>query len=510
MPEREREQWGSRAGFVIAAVGSAIGLGNIWRFPYVAYSNGGGAFIVPYLVALLTAGLPLLVLEYIIGHRFRGSAPAALRRMSRPAEAIGWWQVTVCVVVASYYAVLIAWSARFIGYSIGEQWGDDPNGFLHQQVLQVAAEPGLPSRYIPGLVWSLLGVWTVTTLILAFGIRKGVEAANKILIPLLVALFGIIVVQALTLPGATRGLDALFAPNWAALADGRVWMAAYGQIFFSISVGYGIMITYASYLRRRSDLTGGALVAGFANSAFEILAGIGVFAALGFMSVSSGVAVSDVATSGIGLAFVAFPTIISSMPAGGSIFGIVFFGSLVIGGIASLISIVEVVVSAVQERTGLRRVPAVLGVAGVTALISLLLFPTPEGIYLLDVIDHFVTTYGVVLLTLVLAVAVAWLLRALPALQAHANATSVVRLGNWWRMAVGGVTPVVLGWMMWESLRTELAENYEGYPTSFLLVAGWAVAIATMATGVILSVLPRARRGDPADMGEPAFGEVTR
>lgn len=135
-------------------------------------------------------------------------------------------------------------------------------------------------------------------------------------IPLLVVMFLVLVGIALTLPGATQGLDALFTPNWAALADPGVWIAAYGQIFFSLSVGFGIMITYASYLKKRTNLTGSGLVVGFSNSGFEILAGIGVFSALGFMAQASGVSVADVAGSGIGLAFIAFPTLISQAPVG--------------------------------------------------------------------------------------------------------------------------------------------------------------------------------------------------
>jgi NSS family neurotransmitter:Na+ symporter len=128
--QRQREQWATRAGFLLAAIGSAIGLGNIWRFPYVAYENGGGAFLLPYLIALLTAGIPLLILEYTIGHRFRGSPPLAFRRMSRPAEAIGWWQVAICFLIAIYYAVIIAWAVRYTGFSFGLQWGDDPGTFF--------------------------------------------------------------------------------------------------------------------------------------------------------------------------------------------------------------------------------------------------------------------------------------------------------------------------------------------------------------------------------------------
>ncbi|WP_374203077.1 sodium-dependent transporter [Streptomyces sp. ST2-7A] len=483
-----REQWATRAGFILAAIGSAIGLGNIWRFPAVTYENGGGAFLLPYLIALITAGLPLLILEYTIGRRYRAAPPGAFRQMARPAEAIGWWQVAICFVIATYYAVILAWAVRYVGFSVGQSWGDDPDGFLFGEFLRTADTPGAFSAFVPGVFWPLVAVWVTVLAILALGVRRGIERANKIFIPLLVVFFLILVIRALTLEGADIGLDAFFSPDWDALTSGTVWVAAYGQIFFSLSIGFGIMITYASYLRRRADLTGSGLVAGFANSSFEILAGIGVFATLGFMATAAGVGVDEVASSGLGLAFVAFPQIISEMPLGG-FFGMLFFGSLVVAGISSLISIVQVVVSAVQDRTGMARVPAVLSVGGLTALVSLLLFPTDGGLYVLDAADHFINQYGIALAALVIVITVSWVLRMLPVLQADADATSALLLGRWWRFFLAVVTPLVLGWMMIDSLIDEFSDNYEGYATSFLLWAGWGVAVVAVLFGVVMALL---------------------
>ncbi|MFY7066354.1 sodium-dependent transporter [Nocardiopsis changdeensis] len=490
MAQQTREQWGTRAGFLMAAIGSAVGLGNIWRFPYIAYENGGGAFMVPYLVALLTAGIPLLILEYSIGHRYRSSAPLSYRRISRPTEAIGWWQVAICFVIAIYYGAIIAWSSSYVWFSITGAWGEDPNAFFFGDYLQMSEAPGGITGYVPAVAWPLIAVWIVVLAILALGVRNGIEKANKVFIPLLVVLFLILVVQALTLDGATTGLNALFTPDWSAMADGSVWVAAYGQIFFSLSIGFGIMVTYASYLKRKADLTGSAMVAGFANSSFELLAGIGVFAALGFMATAAGTAVDEVATSGIGLAFIAFPQIISTLPFGGALFGVLFFASLVIAGLTSLISIVEVVVSAVQDRVGLGRLQAVLIVGGLIALVSILIFPTHQGLHYLDVFDHFINQYGIVLAALVMLIVFGWVLRRLPAFQEHANSVSSIRLGRWWRITLAVVTPVLLGFMMWDALRTELTENYAGYPTGFLLTAGWGVAIGAIVVGAVIALVP--------------------
>ncbi len=195
---------------------------------------------------------------------------------------------------------------------------------------------------MPGVAFPLALVWVVVLIIMVLGVLKGIGTTAVVFIPVLMLTFLALVVSALFLPGAVDGLDALFAPQWSALTETGVWVAAFGQIFFSLSVGFGVMITYASYVGRRTDMTGSGLVVGFANSGFELLAGIGVFAALGFMAYASGTSVDEVATEGLGLAFVAFPAIISEAPAG-ALIGVFFFGALVLAGVTSLISVLFVV-----------------------------------------------------------------------------------------------------------------------------------------------------------------------
>ena len=268
--ERARGAFPSRKVFILAAIGSAIGLGNIWRFPYVAYENGGGAFIIPYLVALLTAGVPFLLLDYGLGHRYRGSAPLSFRRAHRGAEALGWWQVAICFIIAVYYAAVIAWAARYTFFSLDQAWGDDPEAFLFGDFLQ-AGDPGVGLDFVPGVAIPLAIVWLVVLAIMALGVQKGIGATAVVFIPVLLVTFLALVVAALTLPGAVDGLDAFFAPNWAALGETAVWVAAFGQIFFSLSVGFGIMITYASYVGRKTDMTSSGLVVGFSNSSFAVI-----------------------------------------------------------------------------------------------------------------------------------------------------------------------------------------------------------------------------------------------
>ncbi|QTN00208.1 sodium-dependent transporter [Sediminibacillus dalangtanensis] len=480
-----RSQWGTRLGFLLAAMGSAIGLGNIWRFPYTAYENGGGAFFLPYLFALLTAGIPLLILEYTIGHKFRGSAPRSYRKISKGMEWIGWWQVVVSFVISTYYPVIIAWAIMYAYFSFGQQWGGDATGFFVGDYLQLG-DPGSFGAMVPSVLLPLIAVWVVALFFLGRGVKKGIEVANKIFIPTLAVIFLIIVIRAVTLEGAMQGLDAFFKPNWSAIADGQVWVAAYGQIFFSLSIAFAIMITYASYLPKKSDITNNAFITGFANSSFELLAGIGVFAALGFMAVQSGQEVSDVATGGVGLAFMVFPEIISQMP-GAGFFGFLFFASLVLAGLSSLISISETYIAGIQEKFNVSRGKAVLFGGGLAAILSLA-FATQNGLNLLDTVDHFINNYGVALAGLFEVVAIAWFAKSLKDFQNHANSVSDIPLGAWWRVCLGIITPAVLGWMMLQNLKTEVTEAYEGYPIDFLFNYGWVVAIGAMFAGALLSL----------------------
>lgn len=480
--EARRGAFSSRTVFIMAAIGSAVGLGNIWRFPYVAYEGGGGAFMIPYIVALLVAGLPFLLFDYAMGHRFRGSAPLAFARLRRRAEALGWWQVAICVAIAVYYAAVIAWSIRYTGFSVSQRWGEDPEAFLMQEFLQVG--DGVTLTIVPGVLIPLIVVWLVTIAIMVLGVQKGVGATSVVFIPVLVVAFAALVVQALLLPGATVGLDALFTPHWAALLEPGVWGAAFGQIFFSLSVGFGIMITYSSYVGRKTDMTGSGLVVGLSNSSFELLAGIGVFAALGFLAQANGVAVTEVVASGIGLAFVVFPAIISEAPAG-SLIGVLFFGSLVLAGITSLVSILEVVISAVRDKFDLGRRRATLLVTVPAALVSVGFLSTTSGLNVLDVVDHFVNQYGILLVAVVSTVVVAWGIRGLPGLAAHLNRTGSVRLGPWWYVLVGGVIPVALTYVLVQQLVVDLRDPYGGYPMWLLAVFGWGVAIGAIVFGLV-------------------------
>lgn len=489
-PPAKAEIFNSRNFFILAAIGSAAGLGNIWRFPYVAFKNGGGAFLIPYLVALLAAGIPLLFFDYAIGHRYRGSAPLALRRLGgRLTEGLGWWQVLICWVIGIYYAAIIAWAAMYMIFSFTKAWGSDPNKFFFGTFLQAAEKPGVGLDFVPQLFFPMALVWIVTIVVIALGVNKGLAVMNLIAMPLLLIMFVVLVGQSLFLPGAMEGLNAFFTPNWEALGNPSVWSAAFSQIFFSLSVGFGIMITYSSYLKRKTDLTGSGLVVGFANSSFELLAGIGVFAALGFMAAASGQAVSDVAAGGLGLAFVAFPTIISEAPAG-ALMGVLFFGSLVLAGLTSMVSIIEVVVAGVRDKLSLSKPVATFIVGLPMAVISILFLSTTTGIYFLDITDEFVNKFGILAGALACVVAVGWIVKKVPVLQQHLDRFSSFPAGKVWRFFVLVLVPVVLAYILVTEIIGKVQAPYSKYPLELLGIFGWGMAGLILVLGIAMSFVP--------------------
>ena len=482
----KRENWSARSGFIIAAIGSAVGLGNIWRFPYVAYENGGGAFLIPYLIALLTAGLPLLFLDYAVGHRSTGSPPKAYKQLDKSAEALGWWQVCVCIIIGLYYAGVLTWAGSYVYFSMGQMWGSDPEAFFFKQYLETSSKTNFDMTFVSHLFWPLIAVWAGVLVILYGGVKKGVELSNKIFMPLLIVLFTILVIQALRLPGAVDGLNAFFTPNWKAMMDYKVWLAAYGHIFFSLSVGFGIMVTYASYLKPKTNLTGAGFIVGFANSSFEILAGIGVFAALGFMAHSAGTTVQDVVSGGIGLAFIAFPKLISSLGAGADLFGILFFASLFVAGITSMVSILEVPIAALQDKLKWSRSKAVTVIGGGTGVVSIFLFSTTNAIKLVDIIDHFINNIGIVSGALLSIIMVSWFKRSLMReLEMHINGISTIQLGRTWEFTLTIITPVVLLSTLVLTLIALLQKGYGDYSFSLQMWFGWG-GIIFCALGALL------------------------
>ncbi|MFP4159679.1 MAG: sodium-dependent transporter [Desulfobacterales bacterium] len=479
----KREQWGTRTGFILAAVGSAIGLGNIWRFPYMAYDNGGGAFLIPYFFALLTAGIPIIILEFGVGHKYKGSAPLTFFNIFKKWEWLGWWQSLVAFVIGIYYVVIIGWALNYALLALNVGWGSDPEGFFFEEFLAISSGP----MELGGIVWPVflaaLAMWFVTWIVLFSGVKKGIEMANKIFMPLLFLLLLVMLGRAVTLEGAAEGIGWLFKPDFSAIMDYQVWTAAYGQIFFTLSVCFAIMITYSSYLPDDSDINNNGMMTAFINCGFSLLAGIMVFGVLGYMANEQGVGLEEVVGQGVGLAFVTIPEAISLLPAP-EFFGFLFFLALVFAGLSSLISICEAGCSSLIDKFGWDRKPTTSLFCLVGFMLSLI-FMTNGGLFVLDIVDHFINNFGIVFAGLVQVILLSWFFR-LDTVREHANSLSEIAIGSWWNFCLKIITPIVLGYMAVANLVGDISENYEGHPGSALVMFGWCVVVGVVLLSFVM------------------------
>ncbi|MCQ9205078.1 MAG: sodium-dependent transporter [Omnitrophica bacterium] len=484
-----RPQWKTHIGFVLAAVGSAIGLGNIWRFSYLCYKNGGGAFLVPYLIALFVVGIPLMILEIGLGHKMRGSAPASFASISKRWEWLGWWQIIfVMFGIVLYYSVIISWCLSFFFLSFNLGWTQDTNTFFFQKFLMVSKGPFSIGDLRTPIVFSLLLVWLFNWVIVFNGVQKGLERANKIFMPLLFALIAVIVFWSLRLPGAKEGILLYLKPDFSRLSDVKVWMDAFSQIFFTLSLGFGIMIAYASYLPKKSSIVRDSLTISGINCLFSLFAGLGVFAVLGYMAKTTGQPINKVVTESIGLAFVAFPKAISLLPAFSKFFGALFFGSLVIAGLSSSISIIEAFTSGIVDKFHYSR-KAVVSVLSIFGFVGGMIFATQSGLYWLDIVDHFLTQYGLVIAAILECFLVGWIYKA-SKLREHINRYSVGKLKGWWCLCIKVIAPLVLVMILASSLINEFSKPYGGYSRLAIILIGRDWLIYTLFFALLVASYP--------------------
>lgn len=484
----KRDQWGSKLGFIISAIGSAVGLGNIWRFPYVAYSNGGGAFLIPYFFAIFTAGIPLLILEYGMGHKYKGSTPLAMARVNKKWEWLGWWPTISAFIILCYYSMILSWAINYLRFSFTRGWGNDSNSFFHNDFLHLTSSP----FDFGGIVWPIfIGIaiiWLINWTICYKGIKGGIEKVNKVLLPMLIIIMVVIAIRGVTLEGASLGLNTLFTPDWSKVLEPKVWIAAYGQVFFSLSLAMGIMITYSSYLPKETDINNSAFMTAFANCGFEFLCAIAVFGILGYMANVQGVSVSEVASSGVGLAFIVFPEVFSAMGSWGIILGVLFFACLIFAGITSTVSLTEAVSAPFVDKFGWKR-NKVITVFCLIGFSTSLLFASGAGLYLLDIIDNFINNYGIVVVGLLEVTLVGWILKPY-IIREHTNDISYFRIGKWWDVTVKYLTPAILVFMLVQSLITEIKSPYGGYSLRALFMYGWSVILIGIVSSIIITKKP--------------------
>ncbi len=492
---RHRPQWKTHVGFLLAAIGSAIGLGNIWRFPYLCYKNGGGAFLIPYVLALLIVGIPFMILEISLGHKMRGSAPASFAKVDTRWEWLGWWQIIfVMFGVVLYYSVVIAWCFNYLFFSFGLEWGADPNKFFFNEFLMITTSPFEIGNVRSPVLFFLGVVWFLNWLIVFRGVEKGLERANKLFMPLLFVLMLVLVGCSMKLPGAFQGLSVYLMPDFEKLKDVRVWIDAVVQIFFTLSIGFGIMIAYASYLPKKSQIVKDAVTICVVNSCFSLIAGLGVFSVVGYMAYKLSLPIDQVVDKSIGLAFVVFPKAIGMLPAFPKLFGVLFFSCLVIAGLSSSISILEAFTSGIIDKFHYPR-KAVVSVLAIAGFMGSIMFTTQGGLFWIDIVDHFLTQYGLVLGGILECILIAWIYRAYK-LREYMNKFCLWRLPSLWDYTVKLIIPVALAVILINSLIKELASPYEGYPWLAIVLIGRDWVIFTLFFAVIVAARQWGRQPD--------------
>lgn len=478
----KREQWGSRTGFILAAVGSAVGLGNIWRFPYMAYENGGGAFFIPYLFAMLTAGIPFMILEFSMGQRHRGSAPKTLSIIHKKFEWLGWFQVGVAAVIAIYYVAVIGWAISYFGLSFTQGWGADTNTYFFSDYLKLGDNSPTNLGSIQwGIALAMTIAWGITYAAVAGGVKSGIERASKIMMPILFLMVIGLIARMITLPGALEGVTYLFKPDFSKIWALQVWAAAYGQIFFTLSIGFAIMLAYSSYLPEKSDISNNAFITVLLNCGFSILAGIMIFSVLGYMASAQGKGITDVVSSGVGLAFVTIPEAINLLPIP-YILGPLFFFALVIAGLSSHISLVEAVTSSIIDKLGCSRRKAANCVVGIGFVISMA-YATNGGLLLLDLVDHFANNIGILASCLVELVLMAWLMKISHS-RDYANKQSDFHIAVWFDICLKFISPAMLIIILTDKVDTLVTDGYGGYN----LTLGWVMIGLLLVAGIIINL----------------------
>ncbi|MDI6840257.1 MAG: sodium-dependent transporter [bacterium] len=479
-----RSKWDSRQAFVLAAIGSAVGLGNVWRFPYICFKYGGGAFLIPYLVALLTAGIPLMILEFAIGHKMEASAPLSFAKIGKNKEWVGWLAITVGFGVVSYYAVIMGWCWNYFVYSFKLSWGKATEDFFMNKFLSASNGPLNLGSVKPYIMLGVLMTWIWTI----GSIWRGVKTVGKVVYVTVVLpwlILFVFVIRGLTLPGAIEGLRYYLTPDFSALRNIEVWRNAYAQVFFSLSIGFGIMIAYASHLPKKADIINNAFIVSLADAGTAFFAGFAVFATLGYYSGMQNLPVQEVVKSPIPLAFIVYPTIINLLPFVNKIFGALFFLMLLTLGIDSAFSMVEACADGLMDKWKMKKRYKINVLLSIIGLTSGIIYTTQAGLFWVDIVDYFVSNFGLIIVAFIECIVLGYLFK-LSVLRDHSNSISEIKVGKWWYLCIRFITPIalilLLGWEIWERLRSA----YGGYPRIAELLGGWLLLVMFLVISLVL------------------------
>lgn len=460
-----REVFGSRFAFVAAAIGMAVGTGNIWRFPRVAGEWGGGSFLIALVIANLVWAIPLLMAESLMGSKSRLGTVGAFRDfMGRKFSWMGAYMGFITIGIMFYYSVVCGWAIRYFVYAVTGTFttGTDTEGLWNN----FTATPWQTILF-HAIAIGIVGV------IVYRGLKGGFERILSVTIPVLFVILAILVIRALTLPGAQEGLRHLFVPEWGRLGDAQVWLQAFSQMAFSTGAGWGLYLTYSVYMRRREDMALNATVLCSGNLLASLMAGTAVISTI-FALRSQAFAEEALAAGNEGLAFIYFAALFGEMPGGRWFFAPLFFLALALAGVSSLIAMVELATRNVMDM-GLTRHRAVGGVvvvaffAGIPSALSLEFFSNQDFVW------------GVALLIGGLLAAVAMMKYGVERARAEIDADSDFRVLAWWSWCIR-IFPVLfvllLGWWFFQAVTVFAPDTWWNPLEPFsaaTMVVQWAI-----------------------------------
>ena len=493
MAEVTRERWTGRVPFIFAAIGSAIGLGNVWRFPYLTYEYGGGAFLIPWIIGLIVLGVPWMMMEFGMGRLFQRSAPGIFEGIGKKWEWLGWWPVWVAFLIVTYYTVIIAWSLNYMISSLTVAWGVGQAGaagagdYFFGTILKLSDGPGILGAPVGAILGALAVIWVILFLIMF----RGAKVIGRVSVWMVCAFWAILVVlliRGLTLAGAGDGLNYYLTTNFAALGNVDLWFAALSQIAFTLSLGMAGMFAYGSFIAKKADVTNSAFITSFSNCATSFFAGFAVFSIVGFIMQALNVPVGEVSASGLGLAFVSFPVAISMMPGANALIGVLFFLCLFFLGTTSAYFLAYGgVISPIMDKFGLGRVKAT-AIVCIIAFVIGILYTTSGGLYWLDIMDRTAGFYGLLISGALACIVIGWGFGA-QKLREHLNETSDIKLGAWWDWLIKIVVPVGLLFVVIVGgfMKDIAPEGYEGYFNWSWPI--WVILVVTLGLSFLLQAV---------------------
>ncbi len=467
---KSRPHWASNFVYILAAIGCAAGLGNFWRFPMLAFEHGGAAFIFALLLANILLVFPLVMMETAIGQKMQLAGPQAFEKIKKGTGWIQWIPVFGIIILLMYYVPILAWGIKYLVMSISGDFLANPSAYFTENILHLTDSVTNLGTFQWGLFAALVGSY----LFVLYALRKNVLSLGpvvKITATAPFVLLFIILLRGVTLPGAEEGLRAFFVPNWSALADIKLWQAAVGQAFFSATLAAGYFIIAGSHRQPNQEIprTSAWVLAG--NFLVSMLAGIAVFSTLGFMAHQQGVPISEAAKGGPMLVFSVLPTAVSMMPTGAVFFAVLLFLVVITLAIDSIIGVLEPVAGSFHDLFPKKKYSKILSTVMIVTGLGAIPFLTGAGMYFLDITDHFVSGYFLLLTGMLETAVVAYWVGPEKIRKWIDETTSGCKIPRIFDYILY-LTPILLAVLTGVTLYKEFQEPYGGYPMNYLLWAG--------------------------------------